>query len=201
MHALLILGLAIFGADKPAAAFEWPARAGWKTETIPFPLDFAPELPLHGVEELRFAPGFFDPASPGYFTYAFVWWLDDPALEMKSVASDLETYFFGLCRAVAKDEKLCAREKHAVALEGAPSAKMIDGHRAIVQRATIKTVDAFKTRAELILDVELSVWRCPSSARTVLLAKLSPHAKPSALVEDLKNQAAAFHCHRGAISP
>jgi hypothetical protein len=31
--------------DAGAAAFDWPLPDGWKGETIPFPLGFAPDLP------------------------------------------------------------------------------------------------------------------------------------------------------------
>jgi hypothetical protein len=47
----------------PAPRFAWPAPPGWKSETIPFPLDFAPDIPHRGVEEVRFEPRFFDPAA------------------------------------------------------------------------------------------------------------------------------------------
>ena len=45
----------------------WPVPTGFRGETIPFPLDFAPGLAHKGVEELRFAPGFVDPAAAGYW--------------------------------------------------------------------------------------------------------------------------------------
>jgi hypothetical protein len=53
-------------AVRSAGGFDWPVPEGWKRETIPFPLDFAPGLSFRGVEELRFAPGFFDPAASSY---------------------------------------------------------------------------------------------------------------------------------------
>src|SRR5262245_33462421 len=37
-----------------SASFQWPIPEGWQHETIPFPLEFAPDLPYQGVEELRF---------------------------------------------------------------------------------------------------------------------------------------------------
>ena len=46
---------------------------------MPFPLDFAPELPYRGLEELRFAPKFFNPDAPAYWSYAFAWWLEKTA--------------------------------------------------------------------------------------------------------------------------
>ena len=43
----------------PTAPPVWAVPVGWKAETIPFPLGFAPGLAYRGVEELRFPPGFF----------------------------------------------------------------------------------------------------------------------------------------------
>src|SRR5262245_39742330 len=82
--------------------FDWPVPAGWKKETIPFPLTFAPKLPYRGFEELRFAPSFFDPKSTNFWSYAFVWWLDgQPALTKPSFERDFVAYFAGLSTAVA----------------------------------------------------------------------------------------------------
>ena len=79
--------------------------AGWKSETISFPLEFAPALAHRGVEELRFAPGMFDPNAPGYFAYAFAWRLDDAAdLTADELGAELTTYFRGLLAAVDGDK-------------------------------------------------------------------------------------------------
>jgi len=86
-------------AEPPTTSWEIPA--GWKSETIPFPLDFAPSLSHRGVEELRFPPGMFDPAAPGYWSYVFAWRLDDPAaLDAAALGGELTAYFRGLIRAV-----------------------------------------------------------------------------------------------------
>src|SRR6187402_1986296 len=74
MRSLPLLAVLLLPACAPGKpAFAWPTPAGWRSETIPFPLDFAPSLPYRGTEELRFAPGFFEPTSETYFTYSFVW--------------------------------------------------------------------------------------------------------------------------------
>jgi hypothetical protein len=83
------------------AASPWETPPGFRGETIPFPLDFAPEIVHKGVEELRFAPGFFDPKAPGYFAYAFVWRTEDPAeMDAAGLGAELVTYFRGLIHAV-----------------------------------------------------------------------------------------------------
>jgi hypothetical protein len=92
-------------ADKPPAGATWEVPAGWKSETIPFPLAFAPGLAHTGVEELRFPPGFFVPESPEYWSYAFVWRTTDEAmLHGVEMGEELTAYFRGLLAAVDKDK-------------------------------------------------------------------------------------------------
>src|SRR5438067_9373082 len=89
MRALL---LCLVACAKPAT---------WRTEVIPFPLDFAPAIAHRGVEELQFPPGFFDPNSPARWSYTFVWRLDDAApLAPDALAGELTAYFEGLQKAV-----------------------------------------------------------------------------------------------------
>ncbi len=86
MRFLPLLTMALLvGCAAATPTFAWPTPEGWRQETIPFPLDFAPTLPYRGTEEIRFAPRFFDPASPTYFTYSFVWLVDGaPAVAARS---------------------------------------------------------------------------------------------------------------------
>lgn len=102
---VLLLLLAACGATshpKPEApTAPWPVPSGWRTESFAFPIDFAPTLAHRGVEELRFAPGMFTPGDPGYWSYAFVWRLDDPAdLAPDALAAELTTYYAGLAKAL-----------------------------------------------------------------------------------------------------
>src|SRR5215467_12394930 len=89
----------------------WSVPAGFRGETIPFPLDFAPGLGHKGVEELRFAPGVFDPAAPGYWSYAFVWRTDDAAaLDAAALGGELTTSFRGLTDAVEQARQIADRD-------------------------------------------------------------------------------------------
>src|SRR5262245_20675324 len=107
---LLLLGGALACGSQPqkqpeAAASEagvrWPIPPGWKHETFKLPPEFAPTLPYHGTEELRFMPGFFSPTAPDYWSYEFVWWLDQPpSFDAEGLAANLTTYFRGLATEV-----------------------------------------------------------------------------------------------------
>jgi hypothetical protein len=96
-----LLAVAACAAPVKPTTATWTVPPGWRTEVIPFPLDFAPTLAHHGVEELRFPPGFMDPASPARWSYVFAWRLDDAAaLTPDALAGELTVYFSGLVHAV-----------------------------------------------------------------------------------------------------
>jgi len=123
----------------------WPTPAGFRSETIPFPLDFAPQLAHRGVEELRFAPGFFDPAAPGYWSYAFVWRTEDPAaLDAAAVGAELTAYFRGLIAAVDEAGQITNKDSIVAIVARGTAA----GARVTV---TAHVFDAFKTKLPLDL--------------------------------------------------
>jgi len=138
-------------ADVPSPT--WRVPDGYKTETIPFPLDFAPSLKHTGVEELRFAPGFFKPDQPGYFTYTFVWAIDDVP-EWPLVRDELHAYFRGLMEAVGKGRKL------AVPASAFDVRLTADADHA---RGTIAAFDAFMGR-DVHLNAEAFRSRCAKGA-------------------------------------
>jgi hypothetical protein len=120
----------------------WELPAGWRSEVIPFPLDFAPSLAHRGFEEIRFAPGMFDPAAPGYWSYTFVWRTDDDAvLDEAALASELTVYFGGLIAAVDDKQRITARDQIV-------ARAVRDGARF---KLTAHVFDAFKTAQPLDL--------------------------------------------------
>jgi hypothetical protein len=125
---------------RPAAP--WATPSGFRAETIPFPLDFAPGLGHSGAEELRFSPGFFDPSAPGYWSYAFVWRTEDPAeLDAAALGGELTAYFRGLIDAVDQAKQIADRD--AISVRAAPT-----GARFAL---TAHVFDAFKTKQPLDL--------------------------------------------------
>src|SRR5262249_28234056 len=129
MRSLLVVPwIVACGSPAPAPPAEpttkpvppWSTPAGFRGETIPFPLDFAPGVAPTGVEELRFAPGFLDPAAPGYWSYAFVWRPADPAaLDAAALGAELTAYFRGLIDAVDQAKQIANRE--AIVVEATAS--------------------------------------------------------------------------------
>lgn len=96
IRAVLVVALLGCGSAKSPPA-TWPVPEGWKEETIPFPLGFAPTIAHRGVEELRFPPGFLKQEDPHAWAYTFVWRLEDRAeLDEAQLAGELTAYFRGL---------------------------------------------------------------------------------------------------------
>ena len=100
----IVLASPVFSEEPEASLpFHLPAPEGWLTETIPFPLDFAPELDYQGLEELRFAPGMFKTESENLWSYTFVWWFPDSTeVSNERLEKDLSRYFEGLMVAVGE---------------------------------------------------------------------------------------------------
>ncbi len=157
---------------------------GWRSEVIPFPLDFAPELRHAGTEELRFAPGFFDPAAPGYWTYAFVWRLADrPAWDAATVATELTAYFRGLTNAV--DEKREIADRDAIVAQAE--------NRGDRLALAVHTYDAFKTKQPI--DLVGTATMTPCGAGALWTFTLEPkRPAPGPLHDALVTLAASARC-------
>lgn len=135
-----------------APAIIWPAPEHWRTETIPFPLDFAPSLPYTGYEELRFSPEFGKSDRQLYFTYGFIWMIPDTVeLKRETIEHDMKVYFDGLMKEVArsKNQDLSRLDTKVTAIDAPPGP---DGFR---WTATVETTDAFFTHAPLKLELRV----------------------------------------------
>lgn len=132
-----------------------PTPADWRFERIDFPLPFAPEIKYNGFEELRFGPGMFKPESETYFTYIFAMKIsDNVVLDAPALQTLSETYFRGLCGAVARDKKLDIDTSKISAQVRAEPPKAEPARHF---RATVEIVDAFVTGKPLTLNVEMMV--------------------------------------------
>jgi hypothetical protein len=195
---VLVFGAALVvaacgGHDRPAqpsaaaANDAWVAPEKWKSETIPFPLDFAPDLPRRGVEELRFAPGFMKPESPEFWSYVFVWRLeDDGPLDAATLAAQLGAYFRGLVTAVNA-------ETHKVAAVDATRfvARLTDESGAVV--GAVDSYDPFATGEAITLQATIRVRECAGGRRAAVFV-VSRAARGAEVWTELEAVGAAFRC-------
>ena len=156
--------------EAPAAPPAWTVPVGWKAETIPFPLEFAPGLAYRGVEELRFPPGFFKKGEERYFSYAFLWYVVAPGpADVEVLERDLVAYFEGLARAVGGAERAdIAAAKFSAELSGS-LASGVSG--------TVEAFDAFEAEAPVSLRLEAKTVTCAKAGLVAVVFVASPRMR------------------------
>ena len=148
----------------------------WRGERIPLPPDFAPDLGWKGVEQIRFAPGMFQPETPDFFSYILVFLLEpEAAITEEAVEKEFLVYYQGLAKAVmgskgaTVDVSTFSIELDAVEdLTPTPeSAEKSAGYRGI-----LKWTEPFATMKPQTLYFEVTTWTY--EGKPVVLSCVSP---------------------------
>ena len=167
----------------------WPIPAGWKHETFALPPEFAPEFPYHGTEDLRFMPGFSSPAAPDYWSYDFVWWLDQPPpFDATSLAAALTTYFKGLATAVGGSRFHLDPARYHAILTSVPAS----GPPRLTGQ--VFTYDPFATGLPITLNVEAELRSCPGTRQVAIVVILSPKDTADSVWKALRATAGTLVC-------
>jgi hypothetical protein len=199
-HLLLFMALTFASeafaqkeSPAPEVPFVLPTLEGWRTETIPFPIEFAPALPYRGLEELRFSPGMFKPGSEDFWSYAFVFWLEgEVPFTAEQLNADLKTYLEGLSRAVEeKNEKFDPRVATVTAHLTETKAPQ-DGQKRF--EGKVNAYDPFKTHKPLTLNLRVHVLRCSAQGRTVAFFQASPQPVTHKVWGSLERIREGFRC-------
>jgi hypothetical protein len=152
------------------------APAGWTTERIPFPLDFAPELAYRGVEDLAFAPEMFKKGAGGYFSYALALELEgEHEIDARFLENFFTTYYRGLCRAVGEPKGLALElERVSAKAECGPDYATV----------TVEAFDPFTDGGALTLTLEVRMHA--RAGKTELAALASPAEKSARIWKELR---------------
>lgn len=170
--ALVLVALSALQADAPLLA----VPKDWRHERITLPPEFAPTIAWKGVEDLSFAPGMFDTAAPGYFSYGMALSIEGhPAMDAGALTSFLETYYRGLYHAVAEGKSFTNDEAKITA-----RVEPIEGGF----RGQVSTFDAFTDGRPLALALELDVRELPKT--TEILGLVSPKPADAPIWKELQ---------------
>ncbi|MDH7445608.1 hypothetical protein [Aquimarina sp. 2201CG14-23] len=144
------------------------APENWRKETIEFPLSFASSLEHKGTEYVRFAPGWSVQDSEEYFSYTFLWYIDEnPKLSDKMLETEMEAYFDGLMNMVSKmNLKLFKKIPKTKAF----FEKLNDHSYA----GKVITYDAFTTKKEVKLNIIAEYLPCKALNKHLVFFKISP---------------------------
>jgi len=103
--ALVVLSPMLFAGELSTYS-EFPKNS--KTEVIPFPIEFAPDITLNGIEELVFLPGMYKPESEAFFSYAFSWTHKPEQTQVfkkPEIKKFIAAYYSGLYKAVSNGKE------------------------------------------------------------------------------------------------
>ncbi|WP_108804402.1 hypothetical protein [Aquimarina sp. Aq107] len=165
----IIINLLFFGCKKEDSATNYLlAPDNWRKETIEFPLSFAPSLDYKGTEYVRFAPGWGKEGAEDYFSYAFLWYLDEsPALSSTILESQLEDYFNGLMlgNTTSSSDTSSKIKKTKAFFE------KIDN---VSYAGQVITYDAFTTKKEVTLNIIANYIPCNNLNKHLVIFRISP---------------------------
>lgn len=186
---ILLLFVIIGCTDSNTSTNPLVAPDNWRKETIEFPLSFAPTLTYKGTEYVRFAPGWGKKDAEDYFTYAFLWYLDEvPTLSSKILESELETYFNGLMRVVAGSKETTTS---SIPTSKAFFEKLDETSYA----GKVITYDAFTTKKEVSLNVIVNYSACDELGKHLVLFKFSPKNIDHTVWSKLENIKIGLDCN------
>lgn len=172
--AVVSVGMARQGAARGSAKAQKSKQIsleGWPSETFALPPAFAPKMPK-GTESLRFAPGWRKAGDEGFWSYAFVMWIEEPLPSIRRIDTLLETYYNGLLTMFAKGE--------GKDISGTPVRVDVSRKGPGKFEAKMRAIDAFATFKPISIRFEIeSVALGPK--RSALRIKLSPQPKDHAI--------------------
>ena len=184
--------LGIFDPNTWVAPYRLPSPKGWEVERFPIPIDFAPQIPYRGVEEVRFAPGWGEEKSADYWSYAYLWWLEgDPKIDAAALEKHLTAYYQGLVGSNITRRKIPA-DKLVPTRVQLKSTKA-DPDDAATYAGTVAMLDYMALRP-MTLNCRVGVRRCGEQGRTAVFVELSPQPAGHAVWADMKTIKRGFSC-------
>jgi hypothetical protein len=179
----------------PAPTYSWPLPArGWFTDKFDLPLPFVPELPYSGSEDLHQLNGFGTPASPEWWSYNYLLWLDgSPRITRDSLERDLLAYYKGLCNYFGPPAVTCNPSGFSSKVVRLGEVKL-GGRSTDVFAADITGYDPFFTGQPIALHMLISSFQCPRAGHRAVLLSASPQPIGQGPWPALLENALQFRC-------
>jgi len=165
------------------------ADDNWRSEVLEFPLIFASDLDYQGEEHIRFAPGWGEKNSEDYFSYVFLWMLEEnPNLNSSELESITESYFDGLMNtgAITNFSFLKKIPKTKSSL------KQTDKN---TFEGSIELYDEFFKKEMIVLNARIKNEYCHLNEKYLIWYYLSPQGKNHQIWNQLMNINTNTKCH------
>ena len=184
--------LNIFDPNTYSPQYHLSFPDGWDVERFPVPIDFAPQIPYKGVEDIRFAPGWGDKNSEEYWSYAFLWWLEiNTKVSAAALQENLKAYYSGLVARNISRRNIPA-DKLVTTVANIKKIKT-DTRDLETYSGTINMLD-YMTQSPMILNVFIHVKSCPVQNHTALFFEISPKPFSHLIWQKLNQLWTDFDC-------
>ncbi len=174
------------------SVYSLPLPEGWGKEVFPIPINFAPAINYKGHEEIRFAPGWGDSTKANYWTYAFLWCLDDnPNINDTIVESNLRHYYDGLIRSNSQ-------QFHSTNAMLFPTETSFEKTEAVngdqqTFTGTIKMLDYMRQQPQVLNSI-VHLKFCSAVNKYMVFHEISPRPLTDTVWTNLNRLWAGFEC-------
>lgn len=169
-----------FGQEKEVNLIQTDST--WGKEVIKLPFWFAPEVNYVGYEDIRFAKGWENTKSDGFWALTFAWDANlNTKLTVDFFKNNIKLYFDGLMKVVNEDKKITI-PKTKVSLSKTNTKNGI-----IKFIGVVETFDAFTTKKMIKLNTVIESYYCKKSNKYIPLFKLSPKDFSHKIWKELKS--------------
>ncbi len=199
MKRFIIFALITIGITSPTTGQEIKIDAPetWRKETIKLPPEFAPDMKLKGIEELRFSPSMFASDSESFFSYVFVFKTEpEPALTESIIKQEMLAYYCGLSSEVLKGKKVdIDTSNFTFSMNKLDQGSRQSSLRPGVQRyvAKLKWIEPFVTEKTQDLRLEIDTWSDGNTKQQYLFACVSPADKKEKIWEQMFEIRSSFY--------
>jgi hypothetical protein len=183
-----------FDGHKWEAPYTLDVPKGWDVERFLIPIEFAPQIPYKGVEDIRFTPGWGNAKTAEYWTYAFLWYLDgSQKMNSKIIENNLKSYYEGLIGRNIEPRKIPADKLFPVRTDF----KKVKTQAGDLEtfRGTIHMLD-YMEQKPITLYSTVHVKTCPSQAKTFIFNEISPQKYSDAVWQSLDQLWTNFNCNK-----
>ncbi|NER16451.1 hypothetical protein [Spongiivirga citrea] len=165
------------------------AENDWRSEVLEFPLIFASDIEYEGEEHIRFAPGWGEKDNQEYFSYVFLWMIEEnPNLNSSKLESIVNEYFDGLMGAGAITNFSFFKEIP----ETKTSLEQITEN---TFTGSIQVYDEFFKKELIILNTDIKTEYCLTENKYLVWFYLSPQEESHQIWNKLKEVNLNINCH------
>lgn len=167
---------------------------GWSVEHFPIPIEFAPDIPYSGVEDIRFSPGWGNTFSDEHWTYCFLWYLDGkPEITSETLEENLRSYYTGLVGRNMESRQIAATKY----FKPVTSFKKITAADSDLEtyQGTIHMLDYHK-QEPITLNCKVHFKACNVADKSFLFFEISPKPETDSVWIPLEKIWTDFRCSK-----